>query len=463
MNFAPYHLNPTLWFILSFLFLISLGTALLMLPVSTVGEPLTLIDALFMSSSAVCVTGLAVIDVATKLTSFGQNILLSLVQLGGLGIMTFTGFFGYFLSGRSSYKSQVMFSELMDEKKLSSVIHLLTRIVMLTFLFEFLGAILIYLSTDSDNFDTWGEHIFFAVFHSISSFCNAGFSTLSAGLFDETTRFNYTLQIVIAALYILGGLGFAIILNIRIYFMTRVNLLVNKLWHKRPVKYKPWVLTFTSRIAIITTAILLVFGFAAYFVLEYNNSLAEHPTLYGKLVTAFFAGSTPRTAGYNTVDMTTLSLPVVLIIILLMWIGGSPGSTAGGIRTTTFAVATLNIIRTGRDSDRLNLFRREVSEESVRKAFAIIALSLVWLGIAISCLSMTDGQHGLVAIAFESFSAFSTVGLTLGLTPSLSTEGKILIVITMFLGRVGTLTMLVALIKKRRERRYQYAEQEVLF
>ena len=463
MNFAPYHLNPTLWFVLSFLFLISLGTALLMLPGTTSGAPLTQIDALFMSASAVCVTGLAVVDVATRLTVFGQNIILILIQLGGLGIMTFTGFFGYFLSGRSSYKSQVMFSELMDEKKLGSVIHLLIRIVMLTFLFEFLGAVLIYLCTDRDNFETLGEHIFFAIFHSISSFCNAGFSTLSAGLFDETTRFNYTLQIVIAALYILGGLGFAIILNIRIYFITRVNQLINKLWHKKAVKYKPWLLTFTSRIAVITTVILLVFGFVAYFVLEYNNSLAEHPTLYGKIVTAFFAGSTPRTAGYNTVDMTTLSLPVVLIIILLMWIGGSPGSTAGGIRTTTIAVATLNIINIGRNSDRMNLFRREVSGESVSKAFAVIALSLVWLGIAISALSLTDGRHGLLALAFESFSAFSTVGLTLGLTPSLSTGGKILIVITMFLGRVGTLTMLVALIKKRRERRYRYAEEEVLF
>jgi trk system potassium uptake protein len=386
-----------------------------------------------------------------------------LVQLGGLGIMTFTGFFGFYLSGRSSYKTQVMFAELMDEKKLGSVIYLLTRVVMLTFLFELLGAVLIYFSTDTSNFSTRSEHVFFALFHSVSSFCNAGFSTLSAGLFDETTRFNYTLQLIIAALYILGGLGFAIILNIRMYFMRRLNRLIDRFWHKKPVKYKPWILSFNSKIIIYTTVILLVFGFAAFFVLEYDHSLAEHPTFYGKVVTAFFAGSTPRTAGYNTVDMTTLSLPVVLIIMLLMWIGGSPGSTAGGIRTTTIAVATLNIINTGRNSDRMNLFRREISNESIRKAFAIIALSLVWLAIAISGLSFTDGSQSLIALAFESFSAFSTVGLTLGLTSSLSDGGKILIVITMFVGRVGTLTLLVALMKNRRERRYQYPEEQVLF
>ena len=463
MIISKYHLNPTLLFVVSFLILIAIGTLLLLLPHSTTGTRIEFTDALFMSASAVCITGLAVFDISSQLSLFGQYVIMILVQLGGLGIMTFTGFFGYFLTGRSSYKNQIMFSELMDEKNVGSVIRSLMKIVLLTFFFEFLGAIMIFMAIDGNLFSDTGDRVYFSVFHSISAFCNAGFSTLPAGLYDEGLRHNYLLQLIISSLFILGGLGFAIILNVQLFIKRWANLLYKRLWHGTPFKHKPWVMTFNSKLIFYTTLILLVFGFVVIFILEYNNTLAAHPTLFGKIVTAFFTGATPRSAGYNTVDISSLSFPAVMIILLLMWIGASPGSTGGGIRTTTLAVATLNIINTGRDQDRINLFKREISDESVRKSFSIISLSLIWLGISIFLLSITDGDKGLLAIAFESFSAYSTVGLSLGITGSLSNPGKILIVCTMFLGRVGTITLLVALIKSIRTRNYQYPEEHVLF
>ena len=463
MILSRYYINPTILFVLSFLFLIAFGTGLLLLPYSTTGSEIGFIDAMFMSASAVCVTGLAVFDISKQLSFFGQNVILLLIQLGGLGIMTFTGFFGYFLTGRSSYKNQIMFSELMNEKKVGSVIRSLIKIVLLTFFFELIGAVLIFLSIDDSQFKGLGDKIFFAVFHSISAFCNAGFSTLSAGLYDEGFRFNYPLHLLIAALLILGGLGFTIFLNIQVFIKRWAILLHNRFWHGTPFKYKAWVMTFNSKMIFYTTVILLLFGFGSMFILEYNNTLAEHPTMFGKIVTAFFAGSSPRTAGFNTVDMTAFSFPSIMIIILLMWIGAAPGSTGGGIRVTTLAVATLNIINTAKNNSRINIFRREVSDESIKKAFAIIALSLIWLGACIFFLSITDGDKGLIALAFESFSAYGTVGLSLGITPSLSSTGKILILSTMFVGRVGTITLLVALMKSIEIRNFQYPEEHVLF
>jgi trk system potassium uptake protein len=463
MILSKYHLNPTLLFVLSFLILIAIGTILLLLPHSSTGTNINFTDALFMSASAVCVTGLAVFDINSQLSLFGHYVIMILIQLGGLGIMTFTGFFGYFLTGRSSYKNQIMFSELMDERNVGSVIRSLVKIVLLTFFFELIGAAMIFMAIDGKLFADTGDRIYFSVFHSISSFCNAGFSTLSAGLYDQGLRHNYLLQLIISSLFILGGLGFAIILNVQLFIKRWALLFYKKAWHGIPIKHKPWVMTFNSKLIFYTTLILLLFGFVIILILEYDNTLAAHPTFFGKIVTAFFTGATPRTAGFNTVDMSSLSFPAVMIIILLMWIGASPGSTGGGIRTSTLAVATLNIINTGRNQDRINIFRREISNESVKKSFSIISLSLIWLGISIFLLSITDGDKGLLAIAFESFSAYSTVGLSLGITGSLSNAGKILIVCTMFLGRVGTITLLVAVIKSIQTRNYQYPEEHVLF
>lgn len=461
--FDNFYFNPTILFVMSFLGLVLLGTLLLMLPNTTPGPPLSFVDALFMATSGVCITGLSVIDLSTELTMFGQTVLMVLIQVGGLGIMTFTGFFGYFFSGGFSYKNQLMYSEILGQNKVGSVISTLFKIVFITLFFEALGAVLIYFSMDADVFTSNGERLFFAVFHSISAFCNAGFSTAADGMYNPALRFNYALQVVIALLFILGGFGFAIVLNTYVFIKRWIINIYKRVVHGRPFIYQVWVMSFNSRLIAWITLVFILFGTVSTFMLEYNHTLSEHPSWWGKWVVAFFTGTSSRTAGLNVVDMDGLALPTIMLTMLLMWIGGSPGSTAGGIKTTTFTVAFLNIISLARGKDKLEIFKRQVSPASVNKAFAIIMLSLLAVGLSVLALTITDGDKELKDIAFECFSAYATCGLSLGLTPELSAGGKVVITITMFIGRVGLLTLLVAFIKDIRKRNLAYPEEEILF
>ncbi len=461
--FDNFYFNPTILFVISFLVLILIGTLLLMLPRTTSGQPLSFVDALFMATSGVCITGLSVIDVSMRLTGFGQTVLLVLIQLGALGIMTFTGFFGYFFSGGLSYKNQLMYSEMLGQNKVGSVINTLFKIVFITVFFEAIGAALIYFSVEASDFESNGERLFFAVFHTISAFCNAGFSTVSDGIQNPLLRFNYNLQLVIAALFILGGVGFAIVLNSYTFIRRWLINLFSRVFYGRPFSYRAWVISFNSRLVGWTTFILIVFATLSAFLLEYNHTLAEHQTLWGKVVSAFFTGTSSRTAGFITSGMGDFTFPTVMLMILLMWIGASPGSTGGGIKTTTFAIAILNIISLARGKDDLEVFKRKISNDAVNKAFAIIMLSLLAIGVSIFALTITDGDKGLLNIAFECFSAYATCGLSLGITPALSDGGKVIITCTMFIGRVGLLTLLVALIKNTRNRNFTYPQEKVLF
>ncbi len=458
-----YYFNPTLLFVLSFLALILVGTFLLLLPRSSVGDDIRFVDALFMSTSAVCITGLSVLDVSRDLTVYGQTVLILLVQLGGLGMMTFTGFFGYFFSGGFSYKSQLMYTQIIGENKVSSVVRTIYKIVLATLMFEVMGGLVIYFTVEPGLFADNGERLFFAVFHAVSAFCNAGFSTLPDGLHHPALRFNYPMLLMITGLFVLGGLGFGIVFNF--YDLIRrwtVNFFA-RLFYRRPFVFKVWVIGFNSRIVGYTSALLLMFGFLSVFLLEYNHALSEHKSIVGKMVTSLFIGASPRSSGFHVVDMARLSFPAIMVLLLLMWIGAAPGSTGGGIKTTTFAVATLNILALVRGKDRVELFGREISPDSVRRAFAIIALSLICLGGGIFALSATDGSKGLLNIAFEAFSAFSTVGLSLGITPQLSDAGRIVLVLIMFVGRVGALSLLIAVIRKSAPKTYAYPEEQVFF
>ncbi|WP_353125422.1 TrkH family potassium uptake protein [Parapedobacter pyrenivorans] len=461
--FDNFYFNPTILFVISFLVLILIGTLLLMLPRTTSGQPLSFVDALFMATSGVCITGLSVIDVSIRLTGFGQTVLLVLIQLGALGIMTFTGFFGYFFSGGFSYKNQLMYSEILGHNKVGSVINTMIKIIFITLFFEAIGAVLIYFSMESADFDSNGERLFFSVFHAVSAFCNAGFSTIGDGIHNPLMRFNYSLQLVIAALFILGGFGFAIVLNLYTFIKRWVINFFNRAFYGRPFSYRAWVISFNSRLIGWTTFILIVFGTACTFFLEYSHTLAEHQTLWGKIVSAFFTGTSSRTAGFNASAMSEFTFPTVMLMILLMWVGASPGSTGGGIKTTTFAIAFLNIVSLARGKDDLEIFRRKISNDAVSKAFAIIMLSFLAIGLAIFALTVTDGDKGLLNIAFECFSAYATCGLSLGITPGLSDGGKVIVTCTMFVGRVGLLTLLVALIKNTRNRNFTYPQEKVLF
>lgn len=454
--------RPSFLFIASFFAIILIGTALLLLPNATV-RGISPVDALFTSASAVCVTGLVVVDTATHFTLMGKIILLGLIQIGGLGIMAFTGLLSYLAAGSVSFQSQLALKDMFHSSRMSNVIQFIFRIIIVTLFFESLGIILIRWTVSSDLFATEPQRLFFAVFHSVSAFCNAGFSTLSDGLFDRTLRFNYSLQITIAMLVILGGLGFPIILNIFTYVRVKMQNAFRNVMGNPYRENFTHVIQITSRMAIAITGWLLLAGMAAYFLLEQEATLSQHPTLWGKLVTSFFGSVTPRTAGFNTVDYSALSLPMIIIYLMLMWVGASPGSTGGGIKTTTIGVAFLNLMDVVKGRDRSEVYHVQISKSSIRQAFAIMLLSLLVIVIAIFLISITDGDKGLLKIAFESFSAFSTVGLTLGITSSLTDMSKLVLIFVMFIGRVGALTVLIALIAQARKQPYQYPNEEVIF
>lgn len=457
LNLNRTYFNPAQIFILSFLTIIFIGSLLLMLPKAT-HNGISFIDALFTSTSAVCVTGLIVVDTGTYFTLFGQSIILFLIQIGGLGILTFASYFSYFFKGGSTYENQLTLSEMTNSQKIGDVFSTLKNIIVITAIVELTAAILIFFSLDKSLINSFSDKAFFSVFHAISAFCNAGFSTLSNSIYETGFRFNYTLQLIIIATFVLGGLGFPIVVNIITFIKHKVINIFR--FNSKEKIHKPWVLNINSRITLITTLSLTTVAFILFFIIEYNNTLSEH-SLFGKIVNALFGAATPRTAGFNSVDMTALAFPTVMITFLLMWIGASPASTGGGIKTSTFAIATLNILSLAKGKQRIEVFKREIADVSVKRAFATIALSLIVIGTGIVLIAIFDPEKGLLNIAFESFSAYSTVGLSLGITGSLSSASKIIIILIMFVGRVSMLSIIVALFKKIKHKNYRYPSEEI--
>jgi trk system potassium uptake protein len=450
------YLNPAQLFIISFIGIIVAGTALLMLPNSTYNGIL-LVDALFTSTSAVCVTGLSVVDVGKFFTPLGQTVIMLLIQAGGIGIMTFTSYFGYFFKGGASYQNRLMIQDMTNSERIADVFSTLKMILLITFLIEFTGALIIYSSLDKTIMPGVGHRIFFSIFHAVSAFCNAGFSTLTNNFYEPGFRFNYLLHLTIAGLIIIGGIGFPIIFNALSYLK---HLFLNHTFIRKS-SHSPWVIGINARIVLITTSFLLIIGTSLIYILEYNNTLAEHNGI-GKLVTAFFGATTPRTAGFSSIDTSALNFSTILVVFVLMWIGASPGSTGGGIKTSTFAIAILNFLSIARGKDRIEVFKREISPISTRRAFATLSLSLVVIGISVFCLAIFESGKDLMPLAFESVSAFGTVGLSLGITSGLSDPGKIVIVLTMFIGRVSMLTILVSFMRRIVNLKYKYPTEEVL-
>lgn len=456
IDFKKTALNPAQIFIASFIALILFGSALLLLPNATNGE-LSLINAIFTSTSAVCVTGLAVVDTYSFFTDFGKTIILVLIQMGGLGILTFASYFSFFFKGSSSYQNQLVIGDMTSSKMFDEVFDIVKYILIITFGIELASAVLIYLSVSPSVFSSEFDRIFFSVFHSISSFCNAGFSTLPDGMYNEAFRFNYSFQTIIILTFMLGGLGFPIVTNILNYLKYRILFFIRK---KDEKLYRPWLLNLNSRITIVTTLTLFIVPTFLFFFLEYSNTLKEHNTV-GKIVNALFIAATPRTAGFNTVDMASLAFPTIMVIFLLMWIGASPKSTGGGIKTSTFAIATLNIISLARGRSRIEVYRREIAGISVRRAFATISLSLIVIGLGIMLIAMTEPHLTLKNIAFECFSAYSTVGLSLGITGDLTSNSKLTLIVIMFIGRVSMLSVLIAMFRKTKIKNYRYPTEEI--
>lgn len=452
--------HPSIIFAVSFAGLIVAGTLLLLLPRAT-HTGITPTDALFTSTSAVCVTGLIVVDTGSYFTQFGQTIILVLIQLGGIGIMTFTSFFAFFFRGGVSYRNLILLGNLTNESKMSEIMQTLKKILLFTFIIEAIGMALILCHLPKNYADSTAQELFFALFHSISAFCNAGFSTLENSLFEYQFRFSYALHMIIALLFIIGGLGFPVLLNLYIY----VKITLKKTWRKlNKLPHSPdknRIMTLNSKLVLYITGILIFSGTLIFFLLEYKNTLDTHQGV-GKVITAFFSAVTPRTAGFNTVDTGQLHLTTLVVIIGLMWIGASPASTGGGIKTSTFALSVLNILSMARGRNRVEFAKRQVDGFSINRAFAFMAMAIAIIGLVIFALLITEPEKSIENLAFEAFSAFSTVGLSRGITADLSIAGRYIIVLTMFIGRVGALTIMIALLRKPRKWQYGYPSEQIL-
>lgn len=446
-TFLKFYLNmhPALAFVSTFLGIIVVGTVLLMLPEST-PNGIQFIDALFTSTSAVCVTGLSTLDTSKDFSYVGQAIIMFLIQVGGIGILTFTNLFGILFRGERSFKDLVFLTDLVSTDNLRGTVRSLAKIVGFVFAVEVVGAVLIH-------FFVPGRDWFFAGFHAVSAFCNAGFSTFSNSLYEPEVRYNYGLHLVVAWLIITGGIGYNVFFNVFAVLRFRAHRLLYRVTDLVGKPERPLVKwDINTTLVLRTTLILLLAGWVLFFIFEYNNTLADHG-FFGKLVTAFFGSVTPRTAGFNTVDMTALLNPTIMITLLLMWIGASPGSTGGGIKTTVFAIATLNLINQIRGREQLVFRWQNIGHGAVSRVTTIISLSLIALGLGATIIVSLQPELPPLLVAFECVSAYATVGLTVGLTAKLSAGSKLVIIVLMFLGRVSFLTFLTALFATFSKRR----------
>ncbi len=450
------YFNPAIVFVGSFIILAIAGAFLLMLPSAT-PDGISFTNALFTSTSAVCVTGLAVVDTSTDFTIIGQSIILVLIQLGGIGILTFTSFFAFFFRGSSSFKEGLNTRDFLAHEGLKDVFRVALNVVIFTLGIEIVGALFIYFSITNNESIT--NKLFFSFFHSISAYCNAGFSIFSSGLFNDSIRFNYIFQWIIMILIVFGGLGHSIIFN----YYGKIKTYVIELFIKKQIHKRIPIITLNSKIVIYTTLILLFSGWIFLFISEYNNTLLDHKTIFGKLTNAAFSSVTPRTAGFNVVDYSAMTVPSLLFVIFLMWVGASPASTGGGIKTSTFAIATLNIIAIAKGKSRIEIFGRRFSAESTSRAFAILSISLIIIGTAIMALLILEPKDTpILTIAFECFSAYSTVGLSLNFTPTLTEASKYIIIVVMFIGRIGMLNLMIGLMRQINHQFYELPKENIL-
>lgn len=454
-------LNPAQLFMASFAFIIFAGTILLLMPMST-NAPITFIDALFTSTSAVCVTGLTVVDTATRYTFLGKFIILALFQIGGIGVMTITSFFGFFYKEKSSFREQSMLRDYLNEDSFDAILKSLIKVVMITLMIEAIGATLVYWSLEKNALGSVSDNLKFSIFHSVSAFCNAGFSTLTDNLYDVRIRSNYSMHFWIANLVVLGGIGFPILLNLYQYCKNQIIWLTEYVKTGKPYTHRVGMITLNSKIVIFSTFVLLIFGTLSFMYFE-----AQHTQLgmdlKARLAMSYFQSVTPRTAGFNNFSISALSMPSILIITFLMWIGASPVSTGGGIKTSTFALAILNMIRIVKGKNHIEIHRYEIHEFSVDKAFAIITISIFIIISGAFGIFIFDGQFGMLKIIFECFSAFGTVGLSLDLTSQLSSPSKMILVLLMFTGRMGSITLLLSLARSYgNSSLYRYPKENVI-
>ncbi len=419
--------RPSLIVVLSFLLVILTGTVLLSLPFSSAnGQETNFANSLFTATSATCVTGLACFDTGTYFSLFGKLVILTLIQIGGLGYMTFSTFFMVLLKRKLFITEKLIAQETLNMYSGREVVNIIKRILIIVFGFEGLGALILSIRwLPSFGFK---RAIFYGVFHSVSAFCNAGFSLFPNFSSFTAYRGDIVVNLVITTLIIFGGLGFLVISDIS--------------QNKR--------FSLQSKVVLSTTLFLILLGAISIFTIEFNN-----PATLGflgnfeKILSSYFQSVTARTAGFNTLPIANMRNASILVLMGLMFVGASPGGTGGGIKTTTFTLIVATIISSLKESKNTIIFERRIPPETVRKSFTIFFLAISFIAIAIFFLNASE-NFSLKAVSFEVFSAFGTVGLSLGITPLLSDIGKIILSFVMFIGRVGTITLLSSISTKSR-------------
>ncbi|MGH2348197.1 MAG: TrkH family potassium uptake protein [bacterium] len=437
---ARFELNPAQTIVVGFAAIILAGALLLTLPVaSAAGRPTPFLTALFTATSAVCVTGLVVVDTGTYYSLFGQLVILVLIQLGGLGYMTVATLMALIVGRRIGLRERVVLQEAHNLYTLGGVVRFTRNVVLITAGIEALGAILLSLRFVPQM--GLGRGVYFAIFHSISAFNNAGFDIMGGFRSLSAYALDLPLNLIVAALVIIGGLGFIVLSDLA----TRARRL-----------------SLHSRIVLTASGALIALGITLIMLLEYSNPGTLEPLTAGqRLLAAFFQSVTPRTAGFNTIDIAQLREPTLMMLIALMFIGASPGGTGGGIKTTTFVAPMAVIISMLRGRPDPELFQRRLPPVVIYKAvtIALVAVAfVVTMGTALSFIDRID----FVPALFEVTSAFGTVGLSTGITPDLTAAGRVLIMVTIFTGRVGLLTVAFALTRRQQAMNYRFPEERIL-
>lgn len=436
------NLNPAQFLVLGFAGLILIGAILLNLPISSVdGQSIGFINALFTAASAVCVTGLVVVNTATHWTIFGKIVILLLIQIGGLGFMTMATLVAMVLGRKITLKERLIMQEELNSFTLAGLVKLTRYVIISTITIEGIGAL--FLSMRFIPRYGVAKGIWFSIFHAISAFCNAGFDLIGESLvpFAEDIIVNLTVM----ALVILGGLGYFVYLDIT-----------------QNTRFKRFSLH--TKLVLIISGILLLIGFVLIFVIEYNNpETLGKLSFKGKVLAAAFQSMTPRTAGFNSIDTGAVTDTVAFLTIVFMFIGGSPGSTAGGIKTTTIGAIVLGIVCVVKGNNDVEIFKKRIPHDIIYRSLAVAGIALALVVTVTMILSITE-EATFLDVFFETTSAFGTVGLSRGLTSDLSAIGRLIITLTMFAGRVGPLTMAFAFAKKQKEKKgiYRYPEERIL-
>ena len=432
-----------------FLALIAVGTVLLLLPFSTAsGDWNSPLVALFTATSAVCVTGLIVVDTGTYFSSFGQGVVLTLIQLGGLGYMTATTLLLLLVGRRLCLKDRLAIQQAMETAELANVNKLLISIISMTLIFELTGAFFLMPTFRADF--GFGRSLWLSIFHSISAFNNAGFSLFSDSLVQYAE--SAWPMAVISGLIILGGIGYQVIMEAFMWGRDRL---------KGRKERKVFSLHF--RIVATTTLVLLLIGTVGFFLIEYDNPETLAGKSFGiKFLLAGFQSVVMRTAGFNSIDIGGMETSALFVAIALMFVGASPGSTGGGIKTTTVRILLVSTLAALRNKEEVNCYQRQIPTARILKALAVVVASAISIVIITTCISVSDPNLAFINILFESVSAFATVGLSTGITADLSTLGQLFIIATMYIGRVGILLLISALLGDPSPSTIHFPEEDLL-